>query len=76
MNDITRPMGFIFRDDLLFSNESSAYEQRYYPDFVPHPAAQFMPPMDFAVSCSIDPRNERRSADYRRYRFMEHAARL
>jgi hypothetical protein len=55
MNDITRPMGFIFRDDLLFSFNESPYEQLFVPPAVPHPAVQHVPPMDFAVSCSIDP---------------------
>ncbi len=55
MNDIIRPMGFIFRDDLLFSFGDSPYEQLYVPPAVPHPAVQHVPPMDFAVSCSIDP---------------------
>ncbi|MGW8256212.1 MAG: hypothetical protein ACWGMZ_01880 [Thermoguttaceae bacterium] len=48
-------MGFIFRDDLLFSNEESAYEQHFDLPFTPHPSLQYMLPMDFAVSCSIDP---------------------
>ncbi len=55
MNDMTRPMGFIFRDDLLFSNETSAYDQHFDPPWAPHPSLQYMPPMEFAVSCSIDP---------------------
>jgi len=55
MNDMTRPMGFIFRDDLLFSNEPSAYDQHYEPPWTPHPCLQYMPPMEFAVACSIDP---------------------
>ncbi len=55
MNDIIRPMGFIFRDDLLFSFGDAHDEQSYVPPPVPHPAVQYMPPMDFAVSCSIDP---------------------
>ena len=55
MNDMTRPMGFIFRDDLLFSNEASAYDQHFDPPWTPHPSLQYMPPMEFAVSCSIDP---------------------
>jgi hypothetical protein len=55
MNDMTRPMGFIFRDDLLFSNEASAYDQHFDPPQAPHPSLQYMPPMEFAVSCSIDP---------------------
>lgn len=55
MNDLIRPMGFIFRDDLLFSFGESPFEQHYVPPPVPHPAVQHMPPMDFAVSCSVDP---------------------
>jgi hypothetical protein len=55
MNDMTRPMGFMFRDDLLFSNEASAYDQRFDPPWASHPSLQYMPPMEFAVSCSIDP---------------------
>ncbi len=55
MNDIARPMGFIFRDDLLFSFGKSPDEQFYEPPAVPHPIVQYVPPMDFAVSCSIDP---------------------
>ena len=59
MNDITRPMGFIFRDDLLFSFDESPYDQLYVPPPLPHPIVQHMPPMDFAVSCSIDPGHSR-----------------
>ena len=59
MNDIVRPMGFIFCDDLLFSFEQSPYEQSYLEPAVPHPAVQHVGPMDFAVSCSIDPGTSR-----------------
>ena len=55
MNDVTRPMGFIFRDDLLFGFNESPYRELYVPPMMPHPIVQHMPPMDFAVSCSIDP---------------------
>jgi hypothetical protein len=80
MNDMARPMGFIFRDDLLFSNERTkirrpedisrdvinqseptspdertCYHQRFDPPWPRHPALSYMPPMEFAVSCSIDP---------------------
>jgi hypothetical protein len=55
MNDLIRPMGFIYRDDLLWSFNASPYDQSYVKPPVPHPAVQHMPPMDFAVSCSIDP---------------------
>jgi hypothetical protein len=84
MNDIAREMGFVFRDDLLFSNqrtkirrledikdyknepslkqdepesptEKTCYHQTFTPPWPAHPALQYMPPMEFAVSCSIDP---------------------
>ncbi len=55
MNDIVRPMGFIFRDDLLFGFGPSPYDQLYKKPAVPHPAIQRLPPLDFAVSCSIAP---------------------
>ena len=86
MNDMARPMGFIYRDDLLFSNERTkirtlekanadaaeqaesdyarqdeptspteriCYHQYYAPPWPRHPALQHMPPMEYAVSCSI-----------------------
>jgi hypothetical protein len=87
MNDMTRPMGFIFRDDLLFSSgwtsirtkentkpeavagdpyyvaageptsagERTCYHEHFSMPWPPHPVLQHMPPMEFAVSCSIDP---------------------
>lgn len=55
MNDVVRPMGFVLRPDLLFSLGESAYEQRFQPGWAAHPIVQHMPPMDFAVSCSVDP---------------------
>ena len=55
INDITRPMGFIFRDDIIFSNEPSVYEQHFDLPWVAHPSLQYMVPMDFAGTCSIDP---------------------
>jgi len=55
MNDVTRKMGFTFRDDLLFGFGESAYDQKYVPPKTPHPSVQHMPPTDMAVSCSIDP---------------------
>jgi len=59
MNDITRYFGFTFRDDLLFSLGESPYRQRYRAPWAAHPAVQHVPPMDFAVSCSIDPGRSR-----------------
>ncbi len=55
MNDITRRMGFTFRDDLLFGFGASPYDQHFVPPSVSHPIVQNIGPMDFAVSCSIDP---------------------
>ena len=55
MNDVTRKMGFTFRDDLLFGFGESAYDQQYCLPRTPHPAVQHLPPTDLAVSCSIDP---------------------
>jgi len=54
INDIARRFGFTFRHDLLFSTDD-AYIQDYAPPWVPHPAVANMPPMQFAVSGSIDP---------------------
>ncbi|MCH5373541.1 MAG: hypothetical protein JJ992_06160, partial [Planctomycetes bacterium] len=54
LNDIARHFGFAFRNDLLFCI-SSPYTQRYRPPMLKHPALQHVPPMNFAVSCSIDP---------------------
>ena len=59
MNDITRSMGFIFRDDVLFSFGESAYEEPYERPAVPHPSVQGVPSFDWAVSCSIDPGHSR-----------------
>ncbi len=53
-NDISRPMGFTFRHDLLFGMDD-AYEHRYEPPWVPHPVVAHMPAMDFAIAASIDP---------------------
>jgi len=55
MNDIARQIGFAFRPDLLFGMGGDPYQQHYVPPRFPHPVVQWMPPMDFAVGCSIDP---------------------
>jgi hypothetical protein len=55
MNDITRPMGFITRPDLLYSLGPSADDQLYVAPPVPHPVVQRMGPLDFAVSNSVEP---------------------
>ncbi len=54
LNQVSRPYGFSFRSDCLFSITGSPFEQYYVPPRVPHPVVQHMPPMDFAVSCSVD----------------------
>jgi len=54
LNDVSRYFGFTFRNDLLF-RVGSPYEQKYRPPLVAHPIVQHVPPMNFAVSCSIDP---------------------
>jgi len=54
LNDVARHFGFTFRDDLLF-RIGSPYVQPYAPGVTPHPVVQHVPPMHFAVSCSIDP---------------------
>jgi len=65
MNDMTRRFGFIFRDDLLFGFGESPYRQTYRAPRVPHPIVQHLPPMNFAVSCSIDPGRSRGRAAIR-----------
>ena len=54
LNEITRPLGFTYRHDLLYTI-GSPYLQPFRPGLVPHPAVQHVPPMLFAVTCSIDP---------------------
>jgi len=58
LNDVARKLGFSYRNDLLF-NVASPYAQWYRPPVVPHPIVQHLPPMRFAVSCSIDPGHSR-----------------
>ncbi|MHB0957036.1 MAG: hypothetical protein ACYC0X_13945 [Pirellulaceae bacterium] len=54
LNDISRHFGFTFRNDLLF-RIGDPYKQTYRPPSLAHPILQHVPPMGFAVSCSIDP---------------------
>jgi len=54
LNDIARQFGFTFRNDLLF-RVGDPYKQPYAPPLLAHPIVQHIPPMYFAVSCSIDP---------------------
>jgi hypothetical protein len=55
LNDIADRFGFRFRYDCLFGIDT-VFRQLYRPPLVPHPILQNMPPLDFAVSCSIAPR--------------------
>ena len=54
LNDVARHFGFSFRNDLLF-RVGTPYVQKYRPPVVASPIVQHVPPMNFAVSCSIDP---------------------
>ncbi len=54
INEIAAVFGFSFRYDCLFGIDS-VFEELYHPPFVPHPIIQQMPPLDFAVSCSVAP---------------------
>jgi hypothetical protein len=65
LNDIARPMGFVFRHDLLFGTGDSPYDQLYCPPLVPHPIVEHLPPTNLAVSCSIDPGRSRGRAAMR-----------
>lgn len=58
LNDISKRFGFTFRDDLLF-RVGSAYDQEYTVPPVPHPSVRQVPPMWFAVSCSVNPGTSR-----------------
>ncbi|MBM4090998.1 MAG: hypothetical protein FJ276_16485, partial [Planctomycetes bacterium] len=54
LNDLSRHFGFTFRNDLLF-RVGQPYRQAYRPPHIAHPVLRHVPPMHFAVSCSIDP---------------------
>ena len=54
INDIAKIFGFSFRYDCLFGIDT-VFTQLYRPPLVPHPIVQSMPPLNFAVSCSISP---------------------
>ena len=46
--------GFSYRFDCLFGVDS-VFKEHYDQPLVPHPMIQYMPALDFAISCSIDP---------------------
>ncbi len=54
INDIAKVFGFKFRYDCLFDMDTT-FEQLYNRSLVPHPIIQYMPYLNFAVSCSIEP---------------------
>ncbi len=54
INDIAKIFGFSFRYDCLFDIDT-IFVQLYRRPLVPHPIVQSMPPLNFAVSCSINP---------------------
>lgn len=54
LNDIAERFDLRLRYDCVFDIDR-VFRQVYEPSLVPHPIVQAMPPMDFAVSCSIDP---------------------
>ena len=54
LNDICRQFGFMFAHDLLFWMPN-AYYQPWRPGYPAHPAVARVPPMHFAVGCSVDP---------------------
>jgi hypothetical protein len=54
LNDIARRFGFRFRYDCVFDIDG-VFRQLYEPSVAPHPIVQNLPPLDFAVSCSLDP---------------------
>ncbi len=58
LNDIAQRFGFRFRFDCLFDIDT-VFSQVYRRPLVPHPIVQHVPPMDFAVSCSIAPEMSR-----------------
>ncbi len=67
LNAISRNFGFQFRYDCLFGVEgtpefishlagaSSPFDEQYVRPLIPHPITQRMPPLDFEISCSLDP---------------------
>lgn len=54
LNQLARYYGFEFRYDCLFGMDE-VYKQAYEPPMIPHPVIQHVGPMEFAISCSIDP---------------------
>ncbi len=66
LNEISRNFGFTFRYDVLFgvstfpydplvASRESTFDELYVRPLIPHPITQTMQPLDFQISCSIDP---------------------
>ena len=54
LNEVGRMFGFEFDYDCLFGIDSF-FDETWTPPLVRHPIAAWMPPLEFAVSCSIKP---------------------
>jgi hypothetical protein len=54
LNAISRNFGFSFRYDCLFGIDSP-FEELYTRPLIAHPIVERMPPLDFEISCSLDP---------------------
>jgi hypothetical protein len=55
LNDLARCFGFALRHDQLLGLAASPYDQHYVRPWTAHPIVQHLPPMDFAISNSVDP---------------------
>ncbi len=60
LNDIAERFDFHFRSDCLFGIDS-VFDDHFDPPLVPHPVIQSMGPLEFAVSCSIEPQGAGRA---------------
>ncbi len=53
LNAVAERFGFAYRFDCVFGLDS-VFEEHMEAPLVPHPALQYLPELDFAISCSID----------------------
>ncbi|MCC6124610.1 MAG: hypothetical protein IT426_06595 [Pirellulales bacterium] len=61
LNALARRFGFEFRYDCLFGVDK-VYDDYFAIPLAPHPLLQYMPDLDFATSCSIEPHGPGRAA--------------
>jgi hypothetical protein len=61
LNSVARRFGFEFRYDCLFGVDK-VYDDFFAIPLAPHPMLQYMPYLDFATSCSIEPHGSGRAA--------------